>query len=155
MTSRLLSASLDSTFEHYSGIGMSPTETALELQDYRQTRSVESVVKGLTAREEFLHDRNLPRNSFQEDPIYFSTRLQMLVQALEANPRDAALTEALRLLMSRVAYFAYASTRTIGIEQWIKDMFSPSSFSTQSETMRFIRAVFGEDSISYRMMSVK
>lgn len=146
---------LDGMLSHYSGIGMSKTETALELADYRKSTRVEDLIASLESPVAFdpQIEQNLPRNSFQEDPMYLSTKLQILLGAYSDGVRTPEIESAIRTIVMNGSFFMLHSSQHIGIDKWVDDMLGPQ-FSTNSETMQFIRQAFGEDSITYRMLAV-
>lgn len=132
-----------------SAIGVSSTEKNLELIDYKAKGTayrVNEMIKSFQKPEVF-KGSDLPRNSFLEDPMYMSTRLNMLIEAYEKNRE---VDRVLRFHLIRMINFLHKGN--ISGDVWINEMMSKDF--RNSESMDFMRRAFGENSITYRMLNV-
>jgi GNAT superfamily N-acetyltransferase len=172
----------DSLVDPYNGAMMSSTEGSLEVKNFRErysgskdaildafpevqvrfTRSggstPELVPPGYARLQGYDSSLALPRESFLEDPMIFSTKLGLLREGLDRSlkesPRDLVRVtryeKALRLQLSRMEYFLYTAAYHIPVKKWVEGMVTTGA--SAPEVQEFIRNSFGEGSVTYRML---
>lgn len=174
----------ESQVDAYNGAMMSSTERGLELIAFRKQFSeprdaildlfpetqVRQTYRSTTAAVDFIplaraslptfnSKLQLPRESFLEDPMTFTTKLDLLRSGLESalgeKPNDAIRVaryeKALRLQIARMEYFLYAASHRVSVGKWVAAM-NDATLKDFDEVREFMRDSFGAGSVTYRML---